>query len=440
MPSLGRRRANALPSDLGVCGWLESAPPLPPARRLEGTVEADCVVLGAGFTGLAAAHRLTVLRPSWRVVLIDAKRAGGGASGRSSGFVVDAASFIAAMPPAQASRVVRLSRQGIDALRTRVAEDGINCDWDERGWIHAAAGDEGCRSLASLEDWLDQSNMPYEVLDSAGMASAVGTSFYQRGIRLPGSVLVQAGALAHGLATRLPPTVTLFEESPVTSIALGNGYRLRTARGEVRASRLIVALNAWAPNLGILQQRLFPLLTFGSLTRQLTAGEQAGLGDRDTWGILAQDPMGSSVRRTADQRLLIRNEIHYDRRVRCSEDRLQAAQQGHRTALAARYPALADVPFETTWAGPMGAVPNLRPFFGRLGEGAATTGGFTGAGIAMGTALGRLTADLVCGEDSPALADALALEGPRWLPPQPFLGMGIKWRVRQMNASAGDCL
>lgn len=438
MRSFRRRRANAFPSALGACGWLESAPPLPPARRLEGTFEADCVVLGAGFTGLAAAHRLTTLRPEWRVAMVEARRAGGGASGRSSGFVVDAASFIASMPAAQAARVVRLSRQGIQSLRARVTENAIECDWDQRGWIHAAAGDEGCRSLETLEDWLERSNMPYETLDREGMASALGTRFYQRGIRLPGSVLVQAGALVHGLATGLPSAVTLFEESPVTCIE--PGYVLHTAKGRVQAPRLIVALNAWAPNLGVLEQRLFPLLTFGSWTRPLTATEQEGLGDRDTWGVLAQDPMGSSVRRTADQRLLIRNEIHYDRRVRCSERRLQASQAGHRAALAQRYPALADVPFDTTWAGPMGAVPNLRPFFGHLAERAVTTGGFTGAGIAMGTALGSLTADLVCGEDSPALADALALEGPRWLPPQPFLGMGIKWRVRQMNAAAGAYL
>jgi glycine/D-amino acid oxidase-like deaminating enzyme len=394
--------------------------------------------LGAGFTGLAAARRLTELRPRWRVAVIDAQRAGDGASGRSSGFVVDAASFIASMPEAQAARFVRLSRQGIESLRTLVAAHGIDCEWDDQGWIHAAAGEQGCRSLDHLESWLEGSNTPFEALASESMAAAIGTPFYRRGIRLPGSVLVQAGALVRGLATSLPDGVALFESSPVECIEAG--YVLHTATGRIQAPRLIVALNAWSPNLGILQERLFPLLTFGSLTRPLTPEEQAGLGNRNTWGVLAQDAMGSSVRRTADQRLLIRNEIHYDRRVRCSARRIHAAQAGHRSALRRRYPALADVPFETTWAGPMGAVPNLRPFFGYVGKDAVATGGFTGAGIAMGTALGALAADLVCGEDSTSLADGLALERPRWLPPQPLLGFGIRWRVRQMNASAGDCL
>ena len=72
------------------CGWIASLPSeAAPPRRLLATERADCAVVGAGLTGLAVARRLAELEPGWRILLLDAGRAGAGASGRSSGFVVD---------------------------------------------------------------------------------------------------------------------------------------------------------------------------------------------------------------------------------------------------------------------------------------------------------------------------------------------------------------
>jgi len=436
--ALRPRRARALPSDLGACGWLEAAPAGGPVQQLGGSEQADCAVLGAGFTGLAAARRLARLRPGWRIAVLEAQQAGDGASGRSSGFVVDAASSIAAMPEAVGQRFVRLSRAGIDSLKQCVDEHGIECAWDDRGWLHAAAGDAGERSLKTLTAWLVRTGARHEVLDRDGVAAVTGSRFYRCAVRLPGSVLVQAGALVRGLAGCLPASVTLFERSPV--IRIEHGFTLTTPAGSLRAPRLVIALNAWSPSLGVLGQRVFPLLTFGSLSRPLDEREQTELGGERTWGILAQDPMGSSLRRTADQRLLVRNDLCYRRDVRCSKQRRAAAQTRHRQALARRFPALGALPFESTWAGPMAAVPNLQPFFGRIAPQAVAVAGFTGAGIAMGTALGARAADVLCAEDHPGVSDAMGLAGPRWLPPEPFLSPGIAWRVRRMNAAAGDLL
>ncbi len=93
----------------------------------------------------------------------------------------------------------------------------------------------------------------------------------------------------------------------------------------------------------------------------------------------------------------------------------------------------------------MGVSPNHYPFFGRLGGDRdhprlVAAGGFTGAGIAMGTVSGRLLADLVTGTGSQLLEDRLRLPGPRWIPPEPFLTPGIRLRVAWMNAAAGETL
>ncbi len=443
-PCPRRPKARAGLSQQPAGGWLSLLPTLPPARPLQGRSTADFAVLGAGFTGLAAARRLAELRPEASVALLEARRAGEGASGRSSGFVVDLAGFIASMPAPHGERFVRLSRAGIERLRRQVAEGSIACDWDERGWLHVAAGEAGLASLGKLRHWLEGLGEAHDVLEGSALRETLGTAFYRRGIRLPGSVLVQAAALARGLAATLPDTVDLYEESPVVSIRQdprrGRSWRLRTAAGELQAGALLLATNGETPSLGHLGQRLFPLLTFGSLSRPLSLAEQEALGGEREWGVLAQDPVGSSLRRTRDQRLLVRNHLAFARDGRPSPEMLARAQVEHRRALVRRYPALADLPFEHTWHGIMGISPNLYPYFGLLAPGLAAAAGYTGAGISMGTISGELLADLILDRDSPLLADRQALPGPRWLPPRPFLDWGIRIQVGRMNRSGGEAL
>jgi glycine/D-amino acid oxidase-like deaminating enzyme len=434
------RRVRRVPADDTDCGWIATLPPPPPPRRLAGgsaAGRADCVVVGAGFTGVAAARRLAALRPEWRVVLLDAQRAGFGAASRSSGFVVALAHFIARMEPAAARRTIRLSRWGIAELRELVGRHGIDCAWDESGWLHAAAGEPAERSLAMLARWLDGLEEGYERLDRAAMRELTGTDYYRAGIRLPGSVLVQPAALLRGLAAALPPSAELYEESPVRRLERQDGrYLIEAGDGALRADRLLLATNGALPALGFLRRRLFPLFTFGSLTRVLTPAEREALGGAPEWGLLAEDPLGSTVRRTRDQRLLIRNSVRYTRALGVSGRARERARAAHRRALRDRFPRLAAVPFDYTWGGLMGMSNNRQPFFGRLADGLFAAGGYNGCGIAMGTAAGRLLADLALGADSSELRDMLALPGPGWLPPEPFLGLGVRARLGLLAARA----
>ncbi len=440
------RRARALPHDDSTCGWIATLPPPPPPRRLAGERRADCAVLGAGFTGLAVARRLAAAAPGQEIALVDAQRAGDGASGRSSGFVVALAHFIARLELETSRRYVALCRLGIAALRELVAEHGIDCAWDDRGWLHAAAGEAAAAELPRLGAWLDRLGEPYEWLESDGLAAVTGTSFYRLGLRLPGSVLVQPAALARGLAAALPPAVALYEGSPVHAIRRrpAGGFRLETAGGSLTAERLFVATNGYSGALGILADRVLPLLTFGSLTRPLAGDEQRRLGGEREWGLLAEDAMGSTVRRTRDQRLLIRNSVRYDAAFDVPAGFLARLRENHRRAFLARFPGLASVldgaGFAHTWSGVMGTSPNRGHAFGEIEPGLFAAAGYTGAGIAMGTTAGMLLADLALGIGSPSLDDMLALPAPDWLPPRPFLDWGARVKVARMNASAGPAL
>ena len=53
---------------------------------------------------------------------------------------------------------------------------------------------------------------------------------------------------------------------------------------------------------------------------------------------------------------------------------------------------------------------------------------------------GELLAEWAHGDDSDLLRDMRALPGPGRTPPEPFLSLGIRWKVSRMNASAGEWL
>src|SRR5205807_3604107 len=196
-------------------------------RPLLGEERAGSVVVGAGLTGLAIARRLAELRPGEPVAVVEAQRIGSGASGRNAGFVVDLTDFAACMAAPDRARYVRVARFGLEYLRELVDRHAIECDWDESGFLRAAAGDEGLRQLARWPTWLAAAGVPHRWLDAEATAALTGTRFYRAAVRLPGAVTLQPAALVHGLARSLPSEVTVFEASPVRGIRALRGIRRR---------------------------------------------------------------------------------------------------------------------------------------------------------------------------------------------------------------------
>jgi glycine/D-amino acid oxidase-like deaminating enzyme len=55
--------------------------------------------------------------------------------------------------------------------------------------------------------------------------------------------------------------------------------------------------------------------------------------------------------------------------------------------------------------------------------------GYCGVGLPRGTASGSLLAEYAMGAESEMIADVQALSDPRTLPPEPFLGLGVRARL-----------
>ena len=429
------------PQDRSVSGWYEILPAPGPVRRLEEDITADWVIVGAGFAGLAAARRLTQLRAGDRIVVVDAQRVGWGAAGRNSGFMIDlphelnSASYAGGQD--EDRKKIRMNRAGIDFAREAVEDFGLQEHFNPCGKTHGAADDVGLKALASFASHLEALGEPYEQLDAADLKRITGSDYYLGGIHTPGAAIIQPAGYIRGLAEGLRDKVAIYEESPAIRIEAGPEPRVQTPHGSIRTRNIILTLNGQVESLGLFRRRLMHVYLFASMTRVLTEEEQTVLGGQSEWGLVPADPMGSTVRRIREGRILMRNTFAYQPDMQTSDAQVASAGRKHDESFRARFPMLSDVPMEYRWSGHLCLSLNSVPAFGEVEPGLYVACCQNGLGTVKGTLAGKLIVDLACGSNDPMVQDMLSYDEPKKLYPEPFMTIGARTRLWWMQRRAG---
>ena len=429
------------PKDDAMCGWFHTAPARQAKPAHTGEKKARWAVVGAGFTGLAAARQLALHFPGDEVVLIDAQEVGFGTSGRNAGFAIDLPHDIGADDYigdiAIARSTLKLNRMGQSILRSQVETHGIDCHLRASGKYQAAVEDRGIAVLEAYRRGLDKLGEAYEVIPGKDLPDHIGTSFYRQALFTPGTMLVQPAALVKGLADSLPANVTLYENTAITGVEYGAQVVLTHGQGRIIADQLVLANNAFGARFGFLKHTVLPMYLYASLSRPLTDAEQAQLGGKPFWGVIPADPFGSTVRRTHDNRILMRNSFSFNPGQQSKPHCLQRFLENHRLSFQRRFPMLPEVDFDYTWSGSLALTQNHQGFFGRLAPNVYGALFCNGLGITRGTVTGTLLADMIAGKRHELLDFLLATSGPNTLPPEPFLSVGVNARLWWGQRQAG---
>jgi len=406
-------------------GWYAILPEPAPANRLTGHQVADWVVVGAGVTGLAAARRLGELQPEARVILVDEFRIGYGASGRNAGFIIDTPHLTEHFSVEANRRISRLVRAGLGELDGLVHKHQIDCEWSPRGHLSAVVGNDRVHKLEATTGILEAIDEEYDWLEGDALADVVGTHHYRAAVLTPRTVLMNPAALCRGLGQTMPGNVDVYEETPVRRVEPVSPVQLECAEGTISAGNVLLTTNAFVTRLDFLKRNVFPMTACASLSRPLTEDEQAAMSGAPDWGITGT----ATVRRTLSNRMLFRHGGHYTGDFRLSEATRAQLQASHMKGLRKRFPMLDKLEFEHTWAGVFCMTRDWASVFGRLDRGVFASLGYCGVGIARGTISGKLLAEFALGAESDLIADVRALSDPKHLPPEPFLGLGVRARL-----------
>ncbi len=392
--------------------WRMTCGPAPDLPPLAGDAAADVAVIGGGFTGLSAALHLA--EAGARVVVMEAETIGHGGSGRNVGLVnaglwTPPDEVEAALGAEEGAALNRALAAGPELVFDLIGRHGIDCEAVRNGTLHLAHNAAGLRDLRARHAQQSRRGAPVKLLDAAETARRVGTGRFAGSLWDGRAGTIQPLAYAIGLArAAMAAGATVHENSPALSVAReGADWVVRTARGSLRAHRLIQATNAYAAA-GARPGPFTPVHYFQIATAPLSAAQRemilpGGEGCWDTATVM------TSYRLDRAGRLLVGS-------VGNLEDFGARIHQGWaRRRIAAAFPALRGIGIEAAWSGRIAMTGDHMPKVAEIGPGAVSIWGYSGRGISPGTVFGRAAARWAMGE-ADAFPTAIRAAKPETLP------------------------
>lgn len=432
----------------GPAAWSAILPGQPAPVPLPGDATVDVAIVGGGFAGLSAARRLRQIDPTLRVAVLEAGRLAEGASGRNSGFMIDLPHELTSDDYAGSGddrAVIALNRQAIAFARGAVADYAIDRAWfDPVGKVNGAASAAADALNRSYAEHLASLGEPSERLDAQGMRDLTGSRHYVSGLHTPGTVMLQPAGYIRAFGEGLRRAgVGIHETTAVRALRReGAGWALDTDHGRVRAGRVILANNGHLESFGFARGRLMHLFLYASMTVEIPEDARRTLGGAPRWGITPSDPMGTTMRRIdpgqGGHRIVTRTCATYDPGMAPTEAALRRTAAVHRAKFDSRFPQLAGLPMEFTWAGHLCLTRNGVSVMRELEPGLWSAAVCNGLGTTRSTLTGIAAAEAAMGLDSDATRHFTAEPEPTPLPPPPLSTIGanlyLRWKERRAAA------
>lgn len=380
---------------------------------LDGDVQVDVAILGAGYTGLSAA--LELARRGLRVVVLDACRVGWGASGRNGGqalvgYGCEVDVLEKQVGVEDARTLFDYSRQGVQLLRDRIDQYRIDCHWVS-GHANVPITTRQSQALQrDMERLTTLYDYPMQWWDRATLRAQLDSPRYQGAMFDPLSGHLHPLAYAQGLAdAAIAAGAVIHEHTPVLELQRTPHPALRTATGTVHAAHVLLAGNAWLEGIAPeLERHVMPVGTYVGATPVLGEARARAL-IRNDMAVSDTGLVLDYFRLSHDHRVLFGGGASYSSRPPAGLDSVMQRR------LWQVFPQLQGVPLEYLWGGYVDITPSRAPHWGRLTPDIYFAQGFSGHGVAAANLAGQVIAEAIAGQ-------AARLDVFERLPHRPFPG------------------
>ena len=370
-----------------------STPPIPlPA-------EVDVLVVGAGLTGVSAAR--TLAKTGKSVLVLDAEAPGIGASSRNGGLIggghrLSIAEMETRFGTDTANSLLTEAHLGSTGFAKAVmAEEGIDCDYQEtgrfRGLWEPAEYDKEARGLERLQQRIP---LEAEMVPKECVRDVLATDLYAGGVVYPRHGCLNPAKWVKGLLSAAERAGAMVQgDTPVVQVTKSDtGFAVKTARGDLKASAVLMATNGYTrPDFPALKRRIVPIPSFLVATEEL--GENR---------IKSLFPAGRVVSESRERHCYYRpspdgKRLVFGGRAALFDAPDSFAQSQLKGLMCEIFPDLSDIAFTHSWRGRTGFAFDYLPNVGQI-DGVWHAMGYSGSGNTMAPYLGHKAALQILGD------------------------------------------
>ncbi len=379
--------------------WFATAGPAPSTRSLEGSVEADVCIVGAGYTGLTTA--LELARQGVSVVVLEAQQAGFGGSGRNAGHCTPTFTHYS-LPELRkmlgqpwAERLIARQTQANAKVADMIERYQIQCEWQQNGYIQAAARPSAIPAIeAKVRDY-NAVGAKTRFVDKAEVEQITGSPRF-----FGGWFHTEAGHLnplgyARGLARAVVQEgARLYTGSKVTAATpAGSRWSVRTETGSVLADKVIFTTGAYTVGGWPKLDESFKIMrVFVAATQPLSDGERKTVLPQNTTihdgrGDIYVYKYDAEGRIVASMFPMGRRGVDMDYTRRIMSDRLKWLHPQIRQ----------EIRWDYFWFGELDMQHRTVPRLYGLAPGVVALTGLSGRGVPTGSMLGGILAEWAMG-------------------------------------------
>ncbi|THD60035.1 MAG: FAD-binding oxidoreductase [Bradyrhizobium sp.] len=371
--------------------WAAITPPGPDLPDLTGTVEADVVVIGGGFTGLSTALHLR--EAGVDVVIVEAMEPGWGASGRNNGQVIPTLSRpdpddIIAKHGAAGERFVALLRDSASTLFDLARRYQIQAEQEQTGWIQPVHSPGRIRIAERRVRQWSKFGAAVELLSRDQTRRMLGSEAWFGGFWNRSGGHINPLALSRGLArVVLERGGRIFARSAAVSFRRDNGrWVVTTDKGRVSGRALVVATNAYTGEfskslLPAMAHEVMPVFSWQMATQPLSEAERSTV-------IPGRQAMSDTHGELYFARYDARNRLVTGGAVIGPGNKPERLKAIVAARLQRLWPQIGRVEFDYVWNGYVGMTTDFLPRIHRLGPDAYGWTGCNGRAVALSIALG----------------------------------------------------